>query len=107
MTLFKNESITVKNIPVTLTDGKYVNGTTVTRTIKANIQQLEPDDKKNETYGGRIKKIIQLVTNEQIYVDEFVTYNSEDYLIVSKRDYTKQNLVKLGNIQAIGVIYND
>lgn len=107
MTLFLNESITVKNIPVTLTDGKYTNGTTTTRTIKGNIQQLQPDDKKSEVYGARIKKIIKIVTNESILIDEFVTYGGEDFLIVAKIDKTAQKLVQQGNIQAVGVIFND
>ena len=107
MSLFKNETITIKNIPVVLADGKYTNGETTTRTIKANIQQIDPDEKQNETYGGKVKKLIFIATNENIEIDEYVTYGDEDYIIKAKRNYTAQKLVKLANIQATGVIFND
>jgi hypothetical protein len=106
MTLFGIHEITVKNTPITLTDGKYAPGTTTTRTIKGNIQPYQPDENLLQEFGDRVQKFCAVVTNESILMDEVVVFNSENYRVVKVKNMSNQGLVKNGNIQAIGAVFD-
>ncbi|HQM83879.1 MAG TPA: hypothetical protein PLD55_04265 [bacterium] len=106
MTLFGIHSITVKNTPVTLVNGKYTAGTTVTRTIRGNIQPYQPDENLLQEFGDRVQKFCAVVTSESILIDEVVVFNSDNYRVIRVKNMSNQGLVKNGNIQAIGAVFD-
>ena len=105
--LFKIHNITIKTITKTLEDGKYNNGSVVSRTIKGNIQDFELDELLLEEFGGKVKKACLVVSPDLVEVDEFVVFNSEDYRIMKVANYSNQPVVKKGSFQAVGVVFDE